>query len=212
MAKMSLIDMKGKEVEKLDVNDNIFNVKVNENLVHESILNQLANKRQGTHSTKTRSMVKGSGQKPFRQKGTGRARQGTNKSPLKPGGGITFGPHPRDYRYKINRKQRKVALKSALSDKLINQKAVAVNFDLSEIKTKNFVEFFNNCKTTGLYNLIMISNKDGKDKIYLSARNIPKTKVLNVDSINVYDLVRYENVYFSREAVNKIEEVYKDAK
>ncbi|MFA7577942.1 MAG: 50S ribosomal protein L4 [Candidatus Muiribacteriota bacterium] len=213
MAKMTLLDIKGKEIGKVDVSDEIFGSEVHEHLIHESVLNQLANKRQGTHSTKTRAMVTGSGKKPFRQKGTGRARQGTNKSPLMPGGGIAFGPQPRDYSYRLNKKSKRTALISALADKFASEKTWAVELAIDEIKTKAMVEFLNTQSASEKYNLLVLSNNDeNKEKLILSSRNIKRTKVLNVDSINVYDLVRYENIYLTKSALKKIEEVYSNAK
>jgi large subunit ribosomal protein L4 len=208
MAKISVLNMEGKEIEKMDLSDSIFGVEVNKNLIHESIIQQLANKRVGTHSTKTRAEVTGSSIKPFRQKGTGRARQGTNKSPLMPGGGIAFGPKPRDYSKRMNKTAKKIAVKSALTDKLVGDKAWAVDLKVEEIKTKIFEKFFNGADVYGKYNLVVYSSNDNRDNLIKSVRNIEKVKAINVESINVYDLVRYENIFFSKHALNKLEEVY----
>ncbi|MFW5781725.1 MAG: 50S ribosomal protein L4 [Candidatus Muiribacteriaceae bacterium] len=208
MAEIKVLNMEGKETDKMQVADSVFAVKVNKHLVHETVLNQLANRRRGTASTKTRSEVTGSGRKPFRQKGTGRARQGTLKSPVMPGGGVAFGPRPRDYSYSMNRKARKIAIKSALSDKLGSEKAWAVDMKVDGIKTKIFEKFFRGADVYGRKNLVVMCNEDEKDNILRSARNIKYTKVINVDSINVYDMVKYENVFFSKNAVTRLEEVY----
>lgn len=208
MAKINVLNMEGKEIDKMDLSDSIFAVEVNKHLIHEVILQQLANRRGGNASTKGRSEVTGSSKKPFRQKGTGRARQGTVKSPLMPGGGVAFGPKPRDYSYRMNRKAKQIAIKSALTDKLAGAKAWAVDFKMDSIKTKVMADFFKGNEATDKYNLVVLSNDDNKDVLNKSSRNIKKVKVINVDSINVYDLVRYENVYFSKNALNKIEEVY----
>ncbi|MCK9475255.1 MAG: 50S ribosomal protein L4 [Candidatus Muirbacterium halophilum] len=208
MAKISVLNMNGKEIEKMDISDSIFGVEINKNLIHESIIQQLANKRVGTSSTKSRSEVTGSGIKPFRQKGTGRARQGTNKSPLMPGGGIAFGPKPRDYSKRMNKTAKKIAVKSALTDKLVGGKTWAVDLKIDEIKTKIFETFFNGADVYGKYNLFVYSNNDNRENLIKSVRNIEKVKAINIDSINVYDLVRYENIFFSKHALNKIEEVY----
>ncbi|PLX18792.1 MAG: 50S ribosomal protein L4 [Candidatus Muiribacterium halophilum] len=209
MAEIKVINLAGKELSPMNISDTIFAVEINKHLIHEVVINQLANRRVGTSSTKSRGEVTGSTKKPFRQKGTGRARQGTVKSPLMPGGGIAFGPKPRDYSYRLNRKSKKIAMKSALTAKLQDEKAwVIEDVSVKNIKTKVFADFFKTIEKNDKYNLIIISNGDEKENIIKSARNIAKTKVINVNSINVYDLVRYENVFFSKNAVSTLEEVY----
>jgi len=209
MAEIKVLNLAGKELSPMNISDTIFAVDVNKHLIHEVVINQLANRRVGTASTKGRADITGSNKKPFRQKGTGRARQGTVKSPLMPGGGVAFGPKPRDYSYRLNKKSKKIAMKSVLTEKLQSEKIWVIDdMNVKNIRTKVFADFFRTIEKDDAYNLIIMSNKDEKENIVKSARNIAKTKVINVDSINVYDLVRYENVFFSKNAVSKLEEVY----
>ncbi len=205
MANVSVYNMEGKEVGQIELNDSIFGVKINEHLVHMAVVQQLANKRQGTQSTKTRSEVRGGGRKPWRQKGTGNARQGSIRSPQWKGGGVVFAPKPRDYSFKLNKKEKQVALKSALSSKVENNKLIVLdelNFD--EIKTKSMLNVLNNLKANKA--LIVLGEKN--DNVYLSARNIPSVRTVQSNSINVYDILKYDTLVLTKDAVEKIEEVY----
>ena len=205
MATVSVVNMEGKEVGTLDLNDAVFGVEVNEHLVHLAVVQQLANKRQGTQKAKTRSEVSGGGKKPWRQKGTGHARQGSIRAPQWKGGGIVFAPVPRDYSFKMNKKEKQAALKSALTSKLQNEKLIVLDeLKLDEIKTKRFAEVMNAIKAEKA--LVVLGEKD--DNVILSARNLPDTKTAVSDNINVYDVMSAGTLVLTKAAVANIEEVY----
>ena len=205
MAKVSVYNIDGKEVGSIELNDAVFGVEVNENLVHLAVVNQLANKRQGTQSAKTRSEVSGGGRKPWRQKGTGHARQGSTRAPQWTGGGVVFAPKPRDYSFKMNKKEKKIALLSALSSKVNDSKIVVLDsFNLDEIKTKKFAEVMNNIKVSNALFVIEGENKN----VVLSGRNIPTVKVSATNEINTYDVLKYDTLVVTKAAVEKLEEVY----
>ncbi len=205
MANVSVYNMEGKEVGKMDLDDAVFGVKVNEHLVHMAVVQQLANNRQGTQKAKTRSEVSGGGRKPWRQKGTGHARQGSTRSPQWKGGGVVFAPVPRDYSFKLNKKEKKFALKSALTSRVQENKFLVLDeLKLDEIKTKKFMEVLNNLK---IAKAIVVLEEDDKNVI-LSARNIPNVITASTNTINVYDIMKYSTVITTKSAVAKIEEVY----
>ena len=205
MAKVSVYNIDGKEVGSIELNDAVFGVEVNEHLVHLAVVNQLANKRQGTQSAKTRSEVSGGGRKPWRQKGTGHARQGSTRSPQWTGGGIVFAPKPRDYSFKMNKKEKRIALLSALSSKVAESKIVVLDsFNLDEIKTKKFAEVMSNLKVDKALVVVEGENKN----VVLSGRNIPSVKVSATNEINTYDVLKYETLVVTKAAVEKLEEVY----
>ena len=205
MANVSVYNMEGKEVGSIELNDAVFGVEVNEHLVHMAVVSQLANKRQGTQSAKTRSEVSGGGRKPWRQKGTGHARQGSTRAPQWTGGGIVFAPKPRDYSFKMNKKEKRIALLSALSSKVAESKIVVVDeFKLDEIKTKKFVEVMNNLKVE---NALVVLEGENKN-VVLSGRNIPSVKVTATNEINTYDVLKYTTLVVTKAAVEKLEEVY----
>ena len=205
MANVAVYNMEGKEVGSLELNDAVFGVEVNEHLVHMAVLQQLANNRQGTQKAKTRSEVRGGGRKPWRQKGTGHARQGSIRAPQWTGGGIIFAPTPRDYEVKMNKKERRAALKSALTSRVQENKFIVVEeLKFNEIKTKNFKNVLNNLKVNKA--LVVLSESD--ENAVLSARNIADVKTAQVGTINVYDILKYNTVVASKAAVASIEEVY----
>ena len=205
MAKVSVYNMKGAEVGSLELNDAVFGVEMNEHLVHLAVVQQLANNRQGTQKAKTRSEVSGGGRKPWKQKGTGHARQGSIRAPQWTGGGVVFAPTPRDYSFKLNKKEKRAALKSALSAKVSAQKFIVLDeLKLDEIKTKKFQEVLNNLKLNGA--LVVLNEVD--KNIILSANNIPTVKTTQVGTLNVYDVMKYNTVLLSKETVAAIEEVY----
>ena len=205
MAKVSVYNMEGKEVGTIELNDAVFGVEVNEHLVHMAVVNQLANNRQGTQKAKTRSEVSGGGRKPWRQKGTGHARQGSTRSPQWTGGGVVFAPVPRDYSFKINKKEKRAALKSALTSRVLDNKLIVVDeLKFDEIKTKKFQAVMDNLKVKKA--LVVIADND--EKITMSARNIPTVKTALVNSINVYDILKGDTLVLTKDAVAKIEEVY----
>ncbi len=205
MANVAVYNMEGKEVGKLDLNDAVFGVEVNEHLVHMAVLQQLANNRQGTQKAKTRSEVRGGGRKPWRQKGTGHARQGSTRAPQWTGGGVVFAPVPRDYSFKINKKEKRAALKSALSSRVQENKLIVVDeLKLDEIKTKKLAEVLKNLNVEKA--LVVINDND--QNIVMSARNIPTVKVAQTNTINVFDILKYSNVVVTKAAVATIEEVY----
>ena len=205
MANVSVYNIEGKEVGSIELNDAVFGVEVNEHLVHMAIVNQLANNRQGTQSAKTRSEVSGGGRKPWRQKGTGHARQGSTRSPQWTGGGVVFAPKPRDYSFKMNKKEKRAALCSALSSKVAESQIIVLDeFKLDEIKTKKFVEVMNNLKASKALVVLEGENKN----VVLSGRNIPTVKTAFVNTINVYDILKYNTVVATKAAVASIEEVY----
>ena len=205
MANVSVYNIEGKEVGTIDLNDAVFGVEVNEHLVHMAVLSQLANNRQGTQKAKTRSEVSGGGRKPWRQKGTGHARQGSTRSPQWTGGGVVFAPTPRDYSFKLNKKERRAALKSALTSRVEEKKFIVVdeiNFD--EIKTKKFQDVLNNLSVSKA----LVVLEDGNKNAELSARNIADVKTAKTNTINVYDILKYNTVIATKAAVQAIEEVY----
>ena len=205
MANVSVYNIEGKEVGSIELNDAVFGVEVNEHLVHMAAVNQLANNRQGTQSAKTRSEVSGGGRKPWRQKGTGHARQGSTRAPQWTGGGIVFAPKPRDYSFKMNKKEKRIALLSALSSKVAESKIVVLDeFKLDEIKTKKFVEVMNNLKVE---NALVVLEGENKN-VVLSGRNIPSVKVTATNEINTYDVLKYTTLVVTKAAVEKLEEVY----
>ena len=205
MANVSVYIIEGKEVGKIDLSDAVFGVEVNEHLVHMAVVSQLANNRQGTQKAKTRSEVSGGGRKPWRQKGTGHARQGSTRAPQWTGGGIVFAPKPRDYSFKMNKKEKRIALLSALSSKVAESKIVVLDeFKLDEIKTKKFVEVMNNLKVE---NALVVLEGENKN-VVLSGRNIPSVKVTATNEINTYDVLKYTTLVVTKAAVEKLEEVY----
>ena len=205
MAKVSVYNMEGKEVGTIDLNDAVFGAPINEHLVHMAVVQQLANNRQGTQKAKTRSEVSGGGRKPWRQKGTGHARQGSTRSPQWTGGGVVFAPVPRDYSFKLNKKEKRVALKSALSSRVTDGKLIVVDeLKFDEIKTKKFAAVMENLKVTKA--LVVLGDMD--KNVILSARNIPNVKTAQVNTINVYDILKGDTLVLTKDAVAKIEEVY----
>ena len=205
MANVSVYNIEGKEVGSIELNDAVFGVEVNEHLVHMAVVNQLANNRQGTQSAKTRSEVSGGGRKPWRQKGTGHARQGSTRAPQWTGGGIVFAPKPRDYSFKMNKKEKRIALLSALSSKVADNKIVVLDaFNLDEVKTKKFAEVMSDLKVDKALVVIEGENKN----VVLSGRNIPTVKVSATNEINTYDVLKYETLVVTKAAVEKLEEVY----
>jgi large subunit ribosomal protein L4 len=205
MAKVSVYNIDGKEVGSIELNDAVFGVEVNEHLVHLAVVSQLANKRQGTQSAKTRSEVSGGGRKPWRQKGTGHARQGSTRAPQWAGGGVVFAPKPRDYSFKMNKKEKRIALLSALSSKAGDNKIVVLDsFELAEVKTKKFAEVMNNIKVSNALFVVEGENKN----VVLSGRNIPTVKVSATNEINTYDVLKYDTLVVTKAAVEKLEEVY----
>ena len=206
MANVSVYNMEGKEVGSIDLNDAIFGVEVNEHLVHMAVLQQLADKRQGTQKAKTRSEVSGGGRKPWRQKGTGHARQGSIRAPQWKGGGVVFAPVPRDYSFKMNKKEKRAALKSALTDKVQTNNIVVVDeLKFDEIKTKKFAEVMNNLKATRKA-LVVLADND--QNVVLSARNLAEANTTLTNTLNVYDIVNAKTLVLTKDAVAKIEEVY----
>ena len=205
MANVSVYNMEGKEVGTIELNDAVFGVEVNEHLVHMAVVAQLANNRQGTQKAKTRSEVSGGGRKPWRQKGTGHARQGSTRAPQWTGGGMVFAPTPRDYTIRLNKKEKRAALKSALTSRVNENKFVVVDeLKFDEIKTKNFKAVMNNLKVSKA--LVVLADND-KNTV-LSARNIPEVKTSLVNTINVFDILKYNTVVATKAAVASIEEVY----
>ena len=205
MAKVSVYNMEGKEVDKIDLSDAVFGVEVNEHLVHMAVVQQLANNRQGTQKAKTRSEVSGGGRKPWKQKGTGHARQGSTRSPQWTGGGVVFAPVPRDYSFKLNRKEKRIALKSALTSRVQANKLIVIDeLKFDEIKTKNFQTVLDNLKI----NKALVVLKDNDKNVVLSARNIPSVQTTLTNTINVYDVMKAGTVILTKDAAQNIEEVY----
>jgi large subunit ribosomal protein L4 len=205
MANVSVYNIEGKVVGSIELNDGIFGVEMNEHLVHLAVLQQLANKRQGTQSAKTRSEVRGGGRKPWKQKGTGHARQGSTRAPQWKGGGVVFAPKPRDYSFKLNRKEKRLALKSALTSRVVAEKIYVLdelNFDT--IKTKKMASVLDNLKVNKA--LVVIGEKN--DNVILSARNIPSVRTALPNTLNVYDILKYDTLVVTKDALTKIEEVY----
>ena len=206
MPKVDVLSVDGKKVKELELNENVFGIEPNENIVHSAIVNYLANQRQGTQNTKTRAEVSGGGRKPWRQKGTGRARQGSIRAPQWIKGGIALGPRPRSYSYKINKKEKRLAIKSILSSKVAEKELVVLDkLELKEIKTANMVKVLNNVKAEGKTLILLPANNEN---VYKSSRNIEGVKTLTVDTINAYDLVKYNNLVVTEDTVKKLEEVY----
>ena len=205
MANVSVYNMEGNEVGSMELNDAVFGVEVNEHLVHMAVVQQLANNRQGTQKAKTRSEVRGGGRKPWRQKGTGHARQGSTRAPQWTGGGVVFAPVPRDYSFKINKKEKRAALKSALTSRVEAQKFVVLDeLKLDAIKTKDFVKVLNNLNVSKA--LVVMGDKDVV--VEKSAANVPGVKTTQATLLNVYDILKYDTVITTKAAVEKIEEVY----
>jgi large subunit ribosomal protein L4 len=205
MANVSVYNIEGKEVGTIDLSDAVFGVEVNEHLLHMAVVQQLANKRQGTQKAKTRSEVSGGGRKPWRQKGTGHARQGSTRSPQWTGGGVVFAPTPRDYSFKLNKKEKRAALKSALTSRVEESKFIVVDaMNFEEIKTKNFQAMLNNLSVAKA----LVVLEEGNKNAVLSARNIANVKTAAVNTINVYDILKYNTVVATKAAVEAIEEVY----
>ena len=205
MAKVSVYNMEGKQVGDIELNDAVFGVEVNNHLVHMAVVNQLANNRQGTQSAKTRAEVSGGGRKPWKQKGTGHARQGSTRSPQWTGGGVVFAPKPRDYSFKMNKKEKQLALKSALTSRVQENKFIVVDaIKLEEAKTKKFAEALNNLKVKKA--LVILNENDAN--VVRSAKNIPTVKTALTNTINVYDILKYDTVVIDKAAVATIEEVY----
>ena len=206
MPKVDVYDIKGKKVSDVELNENVFGIEPNENIVHEVLINYLANQRQGTQSTKTRSEVRGGGRKPWRQKGTGRARQGSIRAPQWIKGGIALGPKPRSYRYTINKKEKQLAIRSVLSSKVLEKELTVVDkLELKEIKTKSMVKAFTDLKLTGK-TLVVLPEKNLN--VQASTNNIEGAKAILVNEINVYDLLKYTNLVLPLDTVKKLEEVY----
>ena len=206
MPKIDVYDINGKKVKELELNEAVFGIEPNEAVVHSVLVNFLANQRQGTQSTKTRSEVSGGGRKPWRQKGTGRARQGSIRAPQWIKGGIALGPKPRSYKYTVNKKERQLAVKSVLSSKVLENELVVVDsLPLNDIKTKEIVKALSNLKVEGKA-LIMLPEKN--EKVQKSARNIEGVKTTLVETINVYDLLKYNKLVVTEDTVKKLEEVY----
>ena len=217
MAKVAVYNIEGKEVETMELNDAVFGVEINEHLVHMAVVQQLANKRQGTQSAKTRSEVSGGGRKPWRQKGTGHARQGSTRSPQWTGGGVVFAPKPRDYSMKMNKREKAMAIKSALTSKVNDSKLVVVdNFNVDEVKTKKVATILNNLNA----NKALIVTNGKNENLVLSATNIPTVRTSSIEvlnnedsrevrsTINVYDIMKYDTLVVTKDAVAAIEEVY----
>ena len=205
MANVTVYNMEGNEVGTMELNDAVFGVEVNEHLVHLAVVRQLANKRQGTQKAKTRSEVSGGGRKPWRQKGTGHARQGSIRAPQWTGGGIVFAPVPRDYEVKMNKKERRAALKSALTSKVQDNKLVVLDaLTLAEVKTKEMQKVLTNLKAVKPLVVLAADDKN----VYLSARNIEDVQTATVNTINVYDIMKHQTVVVTKDAVASIEEVY----
>ncbi len=205
MANVSVYNMEGKEVGTIELNDAVFGAPVNEHLVHMAVVQHLANKRQGTQKAKTRSEVSGGGRKPWRQKGTGHARQGSTRAPQWAGGGVVFAPVPRDYSFKLNKKEKRAALKSVLTSRVQDGKLIVVDeLKFDEIKTKNFKAVMDNLKVSKA--LVVLADND--EKVVMSARNLASIKTELVGSINVFDILKGDTLVLTKDAVAKIEEVY----
>ena len=205
MANVSVYNMEGKEVGSMELNDAVFGVEINEHLVHQAVVLQLANNRQGTQKAKTRSEVSGGGRKPWRQKGTGHARQGSTRAPQWTGGGVVFAPVPRDYSFKMNKREKRAALKSALTSRVEENKFIVIDeINFEEAKTKNFANILKNLDVSKALVVLEDDNKNAE----LSARNIADVKTAKTNTINVYDILKYNTVITTKAVVAKIEEVY----
>ena len=206
MLKIDVLDMNGKKVSDLELAESVFGIEPNEAIVHSVLVNYLANRRQGTQSTKTRAEVSGGGRKPWRQKGTGRARQGSTRAPQWIKGGIALGPKPRSYKYTVNKKEKRLAIKSVLSSKVLEKELTVVDkLELKEIKTKNMQKALQDLKLTGK-TLIILPEKN--ENVYMSARNLSGVKTILLNNINIFDLLKYTNLILPVDTVKKIEEVY----
>lgn len=206
MPKVDVYDLKGKKVSDIDLADSVFGIEPNENIVHSVLVNYLANQRQGTQSTKTRAEVSGGGKKPWRQKGTGRARQGSTRSPQWIKGGIALGPKPRSYRYTVNKKERRLAIKSILSSKVLEKELTVVDkLEVKEIKTKTIAKALTDLKVEGKTLIVLPENNNN---VFMSSRNIEGVKTITANNINVFDLLKYTNLILSVDTVKKLEEVY----
>lgn len=207
MPSVDVLNKEGKKVSTIDLSDKVFGTEINEHLLHMAVVHQLADKRQGTQKAKTRSEVSGGGRKPWRQKGTGHARQGSTRAPQWTGGGMVFAPVPRDYSFKMNRKERQKALFSALTDKVNNEKLVVVDeLSFDAPKTKDMVKVLSNLKAEKA--LVVLTDKDGNENVALSARNIPTVRLTYSNSLSTYDILKYDKVVFTQDAIKKVEEVY----
>ncbi len=205
MANVSVYNMEGNEVGTIELNDAVFGVEVNEHLVHMAVVQHLANKRQGTQKARTRSEVSGGGRKPWRQKGTGHARQGSTRAPQWKGGGVVFAPVPRDYSFKLNKKEKRAALKSALSSRVLNSKLIVLDeLKMDEIKTKKFKAVMDNLKVSKA----LVVTGDIDEKVTMSARNLPDIATTRADMINVYDILKGDTLVLTKDAVARIEEVF----
>ena len=205
MANVSVLNMEGKEVGNMELNDAVFGVEINEHLVHQAVVLQLANNRQGTQKAKTRSEVSGGGRKPWRQKGTGHARQGSTRAPQWTGGGVVFAPVPRDYSFKMNKKEKRAALKSVLTSKVQENKFIVLDeLKLAEVKTKEMKKVLDNLKVNNA--LVIIG--DDSENVALSARNIAGVQTASVNTINVFDMLKYNTIIATKSSVASIEEVY----
>ena len=205
MSTISVFDMTGKQVSETELNDEVFGITPNEGVMHAAVVNYLANQRQGTQSTLTRTEVSGGGRKPWRQKGTGHARQGSTRSPQWTGGGVVFAPVPRDYSFKLNKKEKRAALKSALSSRVQEDKFLVLDeLKFDEIKTKKFADVLNNLKVSKA--VVILADDD--QNVILSARNIPGVITASINTINTYDIMKYSTVIATKDAVAKSEEVY----
>ena len=206
MPKVDVYNMQGKKVSDVELNEAVFGIEPNETIVHSVLVNYLANQRQGTQSTKTRAEVRGGGRKPWRQKGTGRARQGSIRAPQWVKGGIALGPKPRSYKYTVNKKERRLAIKSLLSSKVLEKELTVVDkLELKEIKTKTMVKALSDLKVEGKTLIVLPENNKN---VLMSARNIEGVKTITLNNINVFDLLKYNNLVLPLETVKKIEEVY----
>ena len=204
MANVSVYNIEGNQIGEMELSDAVFGVEINEHLLHMAVVNHLAAKRQGTQSAKTRSEVSGGGKKPWRQKGTGHARQGSTRAPQWTGGGVVFAPKPRDYSFKLNKKERRAALKSALSSRVAENKIIVLDaFNMDEIKTKKFKAVMDALKVSKA--LVVV---DDNNNVVLSARNIPDAKTASTSTINVYDILKYDTLVVTQDAVATIQEVY----
>ncbi|AEF16391.1 MULTISPECIES: 50S ribosomal protein L4 [Thermoanaerobacterium] len=205
MPKVAVYNINAEQIGEIELSDNVFGVEVNVPVMHEAVLNYLANQRQGTHSTKRRGEVRGGGIKPWRQKGTGRARQGSIRAPQWVKGGVVFGPKPRDYSYNIPKKVKRLALKSALSSKVRDNEIIVIDdINIDEPKTKKIAEML---KKFDVKNALIVI-PDGKENVILSSRNIPNVKAVFANSLNTYDVLKYDRFIITKDAVNKVEEVY----
>ena len=206
MPKVDVYDIKGNKTKTLDLNEKVFGIEPNENIVHSVIVNYLANQRQGTQSTKTRSEVKGGGRKPHRQKGTGKARAGSIRSPLWVGGGVIFAPKPRSYKYRVNKKEKQLAMRSVLSSKVKTNDLIVVDkLELKEIKTKNMVEIVKTLKLTDKTYILL---PEANDNVYKSGRNIENLTIGNMDILNIYEMVNNKKLLVTVDTIKKLEEVY----